>query len=119
MPEWDPMSEPSTVMVVLVTGPDETTLESMAECVVAEGLAACVNIIPDVRSVYRWREQVETGREALAIIKTTRSAVEDLQSRVLDLHPYEVPEFIVLPVDSGNPSYLDWVTTSITAKADS
>ena len=119
MPGWGPMTEPSTIVVVLVTGPDETTLASIAERVVEEGLAACVNVVPEVRSVYRWREHVETEREALAIIKTTRAAVAHLQRRVLDLHPYDVPEFIVLPVESGSPPYLDWVTNSITADADS
>lgn len=112
------MADPSTVMVVLVTGPDETTLASIAEQVVGEGLAACVNVVPDVRSVYRWRDGVENEREALAIIKTTREAVAGLQRRVLDLHPYDVPEFIVLSVESGNPSYLDWVVSSIAAGAD-
>lgn len=106
-------------MIVLVTGPDETTLASIADRVVAEGLAACVNVVPEVRSVYRWHEEIETEREALAIIKTTRAAVAGLQRRVLELHPYDVPEFIVLPVESGNPSYLEWVTNSITAEADS
>lgn len=119
MPGWGPMSEPSTIMIVLVTGPDEKTLTSIAERVVEEGLAACVNVVPEVRSVYRWRERVETEREALAIIKTTGTAVARLQHRVLELHPYDVPEFIVLPVESGNPSYLDWITNSIRTEADS
>ena len=113
------VTEPEAVVVVLVTGPDEATLTSIAERVVGEGLAACVNVVPGVRSVYRWKNDVETSHEVLGIMKTTRSAVADLQRRVLEMHPYEIPEFIVLPVESGSPSYLDWVTDNVVARGES
>ena len=108
-------AESKGAVVVFVAGPDENTLTSIAERVVGERLAACVNVIPGVRSVYRWNDDVQTSQEVLGIMKTTRSAVGDLKRRVLELHPYEVPEFIVIPIESGSPSYLDWVTSSIGA----
>jgi periplasmic divalent cation tolerance protein len=106
-------------VVVLVTGPDEATLTSIAEHVVEEGLAACMNIVPGVRSVYRWNDAVETEQEALGIIKTTRSAVPALERRVLAMHPYSTPEFLVLSVDSGNPAYVGWIVGSVLEEADS
>ena len=114
-----PTAESEVAVVVLVTGPDAAALASIAERVVDERLAACVNVVPHVRSVYRWHHDVEATQEALAIMKTTRPAVAALQRRVLDLHPYDLPEFIVLPVESGHPAYLDWVTDSISAEEDS
>ncbi|MFQ5529238.1 MAG: divalent-cation tolerance protein CutA [Gemmatimonadota bacterium] len=114
------MHEPSRPpVVVLVTGPDVATLTSIAERLVGEGLAACVNVVPGVRSVYSWNDTVENNQEALGIIKTTRSALPALESRVLALHPYDVPEFLVIPVDSGNSTYVDWITRSVSVEADS
>ena len=100
-------------VVVLVTAPDQATLVSMAEVLVAEGLVACMNIVPAVRSVYVWDDQVKNESEALGIIKTVRRAVPDLQQRVLELHPYEVPEFLTLAVEMGDRRYLDWISNSI------
>lgn len=99
----------SEAVVVLVTGPDEATLEAIATRLVDERLAACVNVIPTVRSVYRWDEQVHHDDEALAVVKTTRPALDVLRERVQELHPYDVPEFLVLPVETGSPAYLDWI----------
>ena len=113
------MPEREVAVVVFVTGPDEATLTSIAERVVGEGLAACVNVVPDVRSVYRWNNEVESTREALGIMKTTRPAVAELQRRVLELHPYDIPEFIVLPVESGSATYLDWLTDSVVVRGES
>jgi len=96
-------------VVVLVTAPDETTLQAIATRLVAERLAACVNLIPTVRSVYRWDEQVLQDDEALAVVKTTRPALDALRARIHELHPYDVPEFLVLPVEAGSTAYLDWV----------
>ncbi len=109
---------PRPPVVVLVTGPDEATLISIAEDIVGEGLAACMNVVPGVRSVYRWNDAVETGQEALGIIKTTKSAVPALERRVLALHPYNTPEFLVLSVDSGNPAYVGWIAGSVPEQAD-
>jgi periplasmic divalent cation tolerance protein len=101
------------VRVVLVTGPDPATLESIGRVLVEERLAACVNVLPDVTSVYRWEGDLHRDSEALAILKTTADRVPGLQARVLELHPYEEPEFICLPIEGGSPSYLEWLAGSV------
>lgn len=103
----------SGVVVVLVTGPDVDTLETLAGRIVGEGLAACVNLIPRVRSVYRWDGEVRHDDEALAVVKTTRRAIEALRDRVDELHPYDLPEFVVLAVEAGSDEYLGWVDSSV------
>lgn len=101
------------VHVVLVTGPDRETLEELARTVVNERLAACVNVLGDVGSVYRWKDEVEEADESLAVIKTTEERLEGLRRRVLDLHPYEVPEFVAVRVDRGDAAYLEWVAGAV------
>lgn len=105
----------ANVVVVLVTGPDRETLSTLAERLVGERLAACVNLIPGVRSVYRWDGEVRQEEETLALVKTIRSAVEPLRERILELHPYDVPEFLVLPVAAGSAAYVAWIESSVTA----
>ncbi len=101
------------VRVVLVTGPEPETLESIGRVLVEERLAACVNIIPGVTSVYRWEGEIRTDSEALAVIKTTEDCVQAARLRVAELHPYEVPEFVALEVVEGSPAYLQWVRESV------
>lgn len=101
------MREPG-VAVVLVTGPD-AELRAVAERVVEERLAACANLIPGVGSVYRWEGEVHRDEEALAVLKTTRAGLEALRARVLELHPYDVPEFLALPVSMGSGEYVSWI----------
>jgi periplasmic divalent cation tolerance protein len=105
-------------VVVLVSGPDVDTLEALAARIVGEGLAACVNLIPRVRSVYRWGGEVHHEDETLAVVKTTRPAIDALRDRVLELHPYDLPEFLVLPVEAGSDAYLGWVDSSVCAPDD-
>lgn len=100
-------------LVVLVTVPNAETADTLAEALVGERLAACVNVLPAMRSVYRWKGAVEREREQLCIVKTTRDAFERLRARVVELHPYEVPEVIALPIERGHPAYLDWLTDSV------
>ena len=97
------------IRVVLVTVPDEKTGLELARTLVGERLAACVNLLPGVRSIYRWQGRIEDDRELLLIIKTGTGALENLTRRVKELHPYEEPEIIFLPVEGGSPGYLDWV----------
>ena len=101
------------VRVVLVTGPEPATLESIGRVLVEERLAACVNIIPGVTSVYRWEGEIRADTEALAVIKTTEDRVQAARLRVTELHPYEVPEFVALEVVEGSPAYLQWVRESV------
>ena len=99
----------SGVQVVLVTAPSEEVATTLARALVEEGLAACVNVVPRVRSIYRWQGEVRDDAESLMIIKTTTPRVPSLTARVTELHPYEVPEVLALEVGSGLPGYLDWV----------
>lgn len=101
------------VLVVLVTVPREESLEPvalrLARTLVTEKLAACVNRIPGVQSIYTWEGKVQDDAEEILVIKTSRTRLEDLSRRIQELHPYDVPEIIALPVDSGLPDYLNWV----------
>jgi periplasmic divalent cation tolerance protein len=108
----------SDVALVLLSGPDASTLEELAAQVVEEGWAACVNVIPATRSVYRWKGEVVREDEALALVKTVRPAIEGLRRRVMDLHPYEVPEFLVLPLEAGDARYVAWVHDAVTAPTE-
>lgn len=103
----------TAAVVVLVTGPDRPTLASMGRTVVEERLAACVNVLEGVRSIYRWEGEVEGADEALALVKTTEARLDGLRARVLELHPYETPEFVALGVDAGSEAYLRWIGDSV------
>jgi periplasmic divalent cation tolerance protein len=96
--------------VVLVTAPDAETGRGIAQALVREHLAACVNVVPGVHSIYRWEGEMEEGEEMLLVIKTRQDRCNALEKRVLELHPYEMPEVLVLSVAGGNRDYLDWVS---------
>ncbi len=98
-------------LVVLVTTPTPERAAEIARAVVEERLAACGNVVPGVRSVYRWEGRVQEEAEALLVLKTTRARFEALRDRILALHPYEVPEVIALPVEAGSAKYLAWIAT--------
>ncbi len=117
------MSQPldgalSDALVVLVTGPDRDTMERLARTLVEERLAACVNLLGGLRSIYRWEGSVEEADEVLAIVKTTRGGLNALAERVRELHPYDVPEVLALPVEGGSEAYLDWVSESVGSSGD-
>ncbi len=95
--------------LVLTTVPDEELGRRLARTLVEERLAACVNVSPAVTSFYRWSGKIVEDREFILLIKTKASALEPLEARLKELHPYEVPEFISLPVVSGSPAYLGWL----------
>lgn len=97
------------VVVVLVTAPSAEAAADLARAVVGEGLAACVNIVPGLRSIYAWKGEVCDDPEVLLVIKTRRARFADLRERVVALHPYELPEVIALDVADGHAPYLDWV----------
>lgn len=99
----------SDVLVVLVTAPSADQAAALARALVEERLAACGNVLPGVRSIYRWEGEVREDAEALLVLKTTRARLEALRERVLALHPYEVPEVLALPVEAGSAAYLAWV----------
>jgi periplasmic divalent cation tolerance protein len=97
------------VLLCLCTCPDAATAGQLAETLVGERLAACVNIMPGLRSVYRWQDAVQRDEEVLLLIKTTRTRYPALQARLPALHPYELPELVAVEVADGLPAYLRWV----------
>ncbi len=96
-------------VVVLVTAPGVDQAARIARALVEERLAACGNVVPGIRSIYRWQGAVQEDQEALLVLKTTRARFEALRARVLAMHPYEVPEVIALPVEAGSARYLAWI----------
>lgn len=99
----------STEVVVFVTASSEEEAASIGRRVVERGLAACANILPGIRSIFRWQGQVSEEREVLLIIKTRLALFSDLAGTVKALHSYEVPEIIALPIKQGWPDYLQWI----------
>lgn len=105
-----------SILVLLCTCPADAA-DRLAETVVGEGLAACVNRIDGVQSVYRWQGALERGVESLLLIKTAATQYAALAQRLRTLHPYTVPEIIALPVAAGAADYLDWVLRESTPQA--
>ncbi len=96
-------------LIVITNCPDEETANAIALAVVEERLAACVNILPRVQSLYRWQGSVESTAEIPLLIKTTAGNYPALEARITALHPYDVPEIVALPIARGLPAYLNWV----------
>lgn len=96
-------------IIVFITASNEEEAAGISHTLVGERLAACVNIIRSVRSIYRWQGRVEDEQEVLMIVKTKKSLFERLQARVKELHSYAVPEIVGLPLVEGSKEYLDWL----------
>jgi periplasmic divalent cation tolerance protein len=102
--------------VVLVTAPSAEAAMTIGRALVDERLAACVNVVPGLTSIYRWQGRREEASECLLVIKTDASRYAALERRVLELHPYSVPEVLALPVDAGAPAYMEWLRESVTVE---
>ncbi len=102
----------SNELLVLVTAPSENEARRIANALVEERLAACVNIIGAIESVYRWEGKITTDREALLIVKTTTDRYEQVEQRVKELHTYSTPEVIAMGIERGSKDYLDWLRDS-------
>lgn len=98
--------------IVLTTCPDAKTAETIARSLVADGLAACVNVLAPVRSIYTWKGQVETAEEYLLLVKSQRPQYEAIEDRIRALHPYELPEIVAVPIATGLAGYLAWLADS-------
>ena len=98
-------------ILVISTLPDREQAEKLAHALIEQQLAACVNILPTVTSVYRWQGKVETANETIILIKTTMARYPAVEAAIKAQHPYELPEIIAVPVSTGLPAYLDWVKT--------
>jgi periplasmic divalent cation tolerance protein len=96
-------------MLVLTTLPNADAAGELAKSLVEEKLAACANIFPAVRSVYKWQGKIQDENEVLVLLKTRQEHFERLKSRILELHPYEVPEVLAIPVEQGYQAYLEWL----------
>jgi len=101
--------EPTTPLIVLCTCPDSDVANEIAQHLVRSHLAACVKLLSDVQSVYRWQGQVEQATEVQLLIKTCAGHLPALYTAITQLHPYEVPEMIATEIVSGWPAYLDWM----------
>lgn len=100
-------------LLVWVTVPDRTVARRIARAVLADRLAACVNVVPGVESHYWWKGKVEKGRELWLVMKTTRARLPALERRVRALHPYDTPECVATPLVAGNERYLAWIDASL------
>ena len=107
-----PARTPHKLRVILVTTASEEQAVSLARALVSERLAACVNIVGPVRSIYRWRDAVEDEREYLLVIKTRATLYMKVETRVREMHTYEVPEVLSLHADRGSPPYIQWLLDS-------
>jgi periplasmic divalent cation tolerance protein len=96
-------------IVVVTNLPDAATAMALARRIVEERLAACVNVMPGVQSIYRWQGKLEEASEVTILIKTVRSRYEAVEAAIRSLHPYDLPEVIALPVTAGLPAYLAWL----------
>lgn len=96
-------------LLVLCTAPDDDTATRLAHALLDAGCAACVNLLPGVRSIYRWKGAVEEAREVQLLIKTRVARYADVERVLRAHHPYEVPEIVALPIDAGGADYLAWI----------
>ena len=100
-------------IVCLVACPNDDVAEMLGRTLVVERLAACVNVIPGVRSIYRWRGSITDDVEVLCLVKTTRAFYERVRARIVALHPYDIPEVLTLDVGQGHAPYLEWLRASV------
>lgn len=101
--------------IVLSTTGSLEEAERIASALVEQRLAACVNLVPQIKSIYRWQDEIEEASEVLLIIKTTAPCLSALESTLRSLHTYSIPEFLVLNIDFGSPAYLHWLFESVSA----
>ena len=102
-----------TVLVCFCTCPDADSAQRIADALVAERLAACVNVLPGLRSVYRWQGAIESATETVLIAKTTSAQAQGVVASIVSQHPYDLPAVIVLPVVGGAQGYLDWIGSEV------
>lgn len=105
--------------IVLCTAGSEDEARKIARHLVERRFAACVNIVPQVESIYRWQGEVESSREWLLMIKTSAARFAEVRGAIRQLHSYELPECVALAIEDGSEEYLNWIETSVSGKADS
>jgi periplasmic divalent cation tolerance protein len=102
--------------IILCTCPDQKSAEDIANRLIAQKLAACVNIVPGITSMYEWQGKIETAQEHLLLIKSHIDKYDAIESTVTSHHPYELPEIIAVPIERGLPEYLQWINTCLSIK---
>ena len=100
-------------VIVLTSAGSEAEASKIARALVERKLAACVNIVPKIQSVYRWKGEIEEAEESLLIVKTGRTQQDEVSAAIRELHSYELPECVVLAIDGGSEKYLAWITDSL------
>ena len=98
-----------SALIVITNAPDRDIALKIARALIERKLAACVNILAECTSVYRWRGKLETATEVPLLIKTRAAIYPDLEAAIKSLHPYELPEIVAVPIERGSPEYLEWV----------
>lgn len=99
--------------LAFVTAPDLKTARTLSKSALEARLVACANLIPKIESHYWWQGKLESSAEVLIIFKTTKAKLKALEKLIVEKHPYDTPEFIVLPITAGNKRYLDWISASV------
>ena len=100
-------------ILVLSTASSMEEAESIADSLVEEGLAACVQLIPNLRSVYRWQGKIQKEEEILVLVKSQKKLFQSIKKKIQELHSYDVPEIVALPITDGSKEYLDWISQSV------
>ncbi|PPC91729.1 MAG: divalent-cation tolerance protein CutA [Methylobacter sp.] len=100
---------PVNHQIILCTCPDQCSAETIAHLLIERHLAACVNILPGLTSIYRWQNTVETAQEHLLLIKSNRQGFPAIETLIKENHPYQIPEIIALPIENGSREYLQWI----------
>ena len=103
---------PEKILLALSTFPDADTARQISDELVTQRFAACANILPSVESIYRWKDNIESGNETLVLFKLSENRQSAFQDKLRSLHPYDVPEIIFVPVAGGLPEYLQWASES-------
>ncbi|MBI4192495.1 MAG: divalent-cation tolerance protein CutA [Betaproteobacteria bacterium] len=101
-----------TILIVITNAPDREVALKIARALIERKLAACVNILAECTSVYRWRDKLETATEVPLMIKTRAEIYDDVEAAIKSLHPYELPEIVAVPIERGLPDYLEWVNAA-------
>ena len=107
------MANASDAIVVFMTAGSREEARRLGEMLIAEGLAACVQLLPEMESIYRWQGKIERQPEILIIAKTTQSLFQQLETRVRAEHSYETPEIVAVPLAAGSPPYLEWLSSNV------
>ena len=106
---------PDTAGIILCTCPDKISAEKIAHLLIENNLAACINIVPGIVSIYKWKQQIETAQEHLLLIKSNMGNYQMLETTIKAHHPYELPEIVAIKIEKGLPDYLNWIDSCLSS----